>query len=297
MQKSLENWTLVAQGLLAVLITWSLCACESTVLRLANGGVRAPDTTVVYAADRALALDVYRARPATKDGGAPVVVFFYGGAWTHGRRGQYRFVGQRLAANGVVAIVPDYRTYPAARFPAFMEDAADAVAWARSHAREFGGNPDRIFVAGHSAGAQIAALLGTDAHYLLQRGLAPSRLAGVIGLSGPYDFDVGTQYAPIFGPPSQWPAAQAVNFVDGDEPPFLLIQGEADGTVAPRNSIELATKFRSWNIPVTLRLLPRAGHVSTLAGLYSVRSTPEVLPAMLRFIRAGEPSLVDRPLP
>lgn len=259
--------------------------CESAVLAFANGVVRGPDATVVYAPERSLSLDVYRPRGAGDSAGAPTVVFFYGGAWTRGRRQQYRFVGQRMADNGILAIVADYRTYPVAGFPAFMDDAADAVVWARDHARTFGGNPDRLFVAGHSAGAQIAALLGTDAHYLSQRGLRPSQLAGVIGLSGPYDFNVGTQYAPIFGPPAQWPKAQAVNFIGGDEPPFLLIQGESDRTVAPRNSIELAGKLRDSHVPVVLRLLPDAGHITTLAGFYSTRAAPDVLPAVLAFIR------------
>ena len=277
------------------LITLLSSGCERVFFGFINRGVPQPDTSVVYAPDRALSLDIYRPRGGSYAHGAPTVVFFYGGAWKRGSRAQYRFVGQRLASNGILTIVADYRTYPAAGFPAFMDDAADAVAWAHAHAGEYGGDPQRLFLAGHSAGAQIAALLGTDAHYLSRRGIQSAQLAGVIGLSGPYNFNVGTEYAPIFGPPSQWPKAQAVNYVDGDEPPFLLIQGEADHTVAVRNSTELTDKLRAARVPVTLKLLPDAGHTTTLTGLYAPERAPEVLPAILAFI--GMPSPNKQVLP
>ena len=258
--------------------------CERVFFGVINHDVPTADATVVYAPDRGLGLDVFR--PRGSSGPAPTVVFFYGGAWKRGSRDQYRFVGDRLAANGILAIVADYRTYPRAGFPAFMGDAVDAVAWARAHAGEYGGDPRRLFIAGHSAGAQIAGLLGTDAHYLATRGIKPSQLAGVIGLSGPYDFNVGTTYAPIFGAPSQWPKAQVVNYVDGDEPPFLLIHGDGDRTVEVRDSIKLAGKLREAKVPATLLLLPGAGHMAPMTGLYAPQRAPLVLPAMLEFIRS-----------
>ena len=273
---------------LLALIALLSSGCERVFFGYVNRGVPPPDSSVVYAPDRVLSLDVYRPRGIANASHAPTVVFFYGGAWKRGSRAQYRFVGERLASNGILAIIVDYRTYPAAGFPAFMDDAADAVAWAHAHAGEYGGDPRQLFIAGHSAGAQIAALLATDARYLAKRGLRPGQLAGVIGLSGPYNFNVGEEYAPIFGPPSQWPKAQAVNYVDGDEPPFLLIQGQADHTVAPRNSTELADELRAAHVPVTLHLLPGAGHTTTLAGLYAPERAPEVLPAILTFIASPD---------
>lgn len=260
--------------------------CQRALFVIVNRGLAPPDATVVYAPDRQLALDVYRPRHRQGDGPAPMVVFFHGGNWTSGQRAEYRFVGRRLADNGIVVVIPDYRTYPATKFPGFMDDAADAVAWALAHAADYSGDPRRVFIAGHSAGAQIAALLGTDGEYLARHRIRPKQLAGVIGLSGPYDFDVGETYAPIFGPPSQWPRAMAVNFVDGDEPPFLLIQGDADHTVAARNSVELAARLRAAQVPVTMILLPGAGHLATIAALHEPARTPAELPAILAFIRA-----------
>ena len=261
--------------------------CERAFFGFVNRDVPPADASVVFAAEHGLALDIYRPRGDVRT--APTVVFFYGGAWKRGSRDQYRFIGHRLAENGVLAIVADYRTFPRAGFPAFMDDAADAVAWARAHAAEYGGDPQRLFVAGHSAGAQIAGLLGTDARYLSARGLQPSSLAGVIGLSGPYDFNVGSEYAAIFGESSQWPRAQTINFVDGDEPPFLLVHGEDDRTVEVRDSIELDAKLRAHGGMSKLVLLRDAGHSAPLAGFYDPRRAPAVLPAVLDFLRTRAP--------
>lgn len=258
--------------------------CERALFAYINRGLPPPDADVVFAPDRGLSLDVFRPRndAATP---APTVVFFYGGAWKRGERGQYRFIGRRLAENGILAIVADYRTWPEAGFPAFMDDAADAVAWTRAHAGEYGGDPGRVFLMGHSAGAQIAALLGTDGHYLAARDIQADELAGVIGMSGPYDFVIG-EYAPIFGPPSQWPKAQAVNFVDGNEPPFLLLHGDKDRVVEFKDSVELAAKLRAAREPASVVLIPGGSHSAPLWGLYSPKRSPTVLPAILGFINA-----------
>ena len=131
-------------------------------------------------------LDVYRPRRGDR---APMVVFFYGGSWQSGARDLYAFLGASLAAQGIVTVVPDYSVYPAARFPAFLEDSARAVAFARTHASEWGADPERLVLMGHSAGAHIAAMLACDPQWLAAAGLDAHRdLAGLIGLAGPYDF-------------------------------------------------------------------------------------------------------------
>ncbi|TZF87151.1 alpha/beta hydrolase [Cognatilysobacter lacus] len=275
--------SLFAPALVALFALGS-SGCERAIFAAANRGVRPPEATVVFSQATGLSLDVYR--PHDADGRAPVVVFFYGGGWTRGERAQYRFVGRRLAEGGVLTIVADYRTWPRAGFPAFVDDAAQAVAWANQHASQYGGDPSRVFVAGHSAGAQIAALVGADARYLAPYGLKPHDLAGVIGLSGPYDFVVGTKYAAIFGAPSQWPAAQAVNAVDGDEPPFLLVHATGDRVVDPADSQEMADRLRKAGVRADLLMVPGGGHTTPLQGLYSPHRVPAVLPAILRFVAA-----------
>ena len=184
--------------LLAALVALLASGCQRTALLWANRGLPPPEASVVYAPALGMALDVYKPS-STGDKRRPVVVFFYGGGWSSGRREDYRFVGRRLAEAGIVAVVADYRTWPATGFPGFVEDGARAVAWARANAADFGGDPERLYVAGHSAGAQIAALIGSDPRYLRAHGLQPHTLAGVIGLSGPYDFDITVRnLAPAF---------------------------------------------------------------------------------------------------
>lgn len=277
-------------------VAWALVAllcsgCERTLFAVINRGVPPPAASVVFDPAHALSLDVYRAQGRRDP--APVVVFFYGGSWQRGNRAQYRFVGRQLARHGVLAIVADYRTWPRAGFPGFVDDAARAVAWARAHAARYGGDPRRLFVAGHSAGAQIAALLGTDRRYLARSGVCGRALAGVIGLSGPYDFRITGRYVPIFGPPAQWPDAQAVNFVDGDEPPFLLIHGQRDRVVEARDSVELAARLKARGVRAEVLLLPGAGHFATAAGLYNPGRWPRVLPAILAFVRDSPPARAE----
>lgn len=249
---------------LAVLLL--LCGCRTAYFHVLNA--RAPDRsseTIVYDATQGLSLDLYR----TDVPKAPVVVFLYGGSWRNGRREEYRFVAASLAERGVLTLVPDYRKAPAHPFPDFMRDIAHAVAWARTNAAGHGGDPDRIFVIGHSAGAHIAALLATDPTYLATEGMHPRDLAGVIGLSGPYDFlpITSRKVREVFGDETRWPASQPVNFVDGDEPPFLLAHGLKDRLVEPRNSESLAQRLRSRGIAVRLHELPDVGHVGTLLEL------------------------------
>jgi acetyl esterase/lipase len=105
-------------------------------------------------------LDIYVPEKLTAS--APVVVFFYGGGWESGSKEMYRFIGYALAAQGLVVVIPDYRLHPDVEFPAFMNDAAEAVEWAHVNAARLGGDPDRLFLMGHSAGAQIATLLSMD---------------------------------------------------------------------------------------------------------------------------------------
>ncbi|WP_158931627.1 alpha/beta hydrolase [Acidisphaera sp. S103] len=217
-------------------------------------------TGISYEPGSAGHLDVYR--PSAVCTGAPVVVFFYGGGWEDGNRAMYRFVGAALAIRGIVTVIPDYRLYPQVRFPAFMDDAAAAVAWTQENVTRYGGDPRHLFLMGHSAGGQIATLLALDTHYLKTAGVDPSVIAGVIGLSGPYDFLPLTDptLQKIFGPKDTWPSSQPINFVTRTAPPMLLATGTSDTTVYPRNTEHLAAKLRSAGVSVEERHYPHLGH-------------------------------------
>jgi acetyl esterase/lipase len=242
------------------------------------------DRGIVFDADHALAFDAYVPNKATH---APVVVFFYGGSWERGKRRWYRYVGHALANHGVVVLIPDYRKFPDVHFPAFMHDAANAVAWAHEHAAEFGGDPKRLFVMGHSAGGQIAALLAADKRYLNAVGLKPRDLAGMIGLAGAYAFLPFVEDEPeIFGDTAQGRYdSQPINFIDGDEPPMLLLQGTDDDDVPPNNAESMTERAHAMSGVAQLKLYPGVGHSSLVLAFARERTaSAPVLADTLAFI-------------
>ena len=243
-------------------------------------------------------LDVYAPKSATGHSDAPVIVFLYGGGWTEGSKQEYGFLARALAARGIVTIIPDYRIYPEVRFPAFIEDGAAATRWARDHAGHYGGNPRRLVLVGHSAGAYIATMLALDPQYLNAVGLDPTRdLAGCVGLAGPYDFlPLGTEeLRSIFGPPDGLARTQPINFVTGKAPPMLLITGRRDDTVYPRNTIRLAARLRETGGRVQTIIYPRVGH-RLLIGAFSrpLRFFAPVLDDVSRFVILGPDAVAPR---
>ena len=250
------------RALLACLIAVLVSGCQTVAFSVLNSGRPALPPLETRTFDEALALKLDIHRPAPSSAKPPIAVFFYGGSWRNGDRAEYAFVGDALASRGILAVIPDYRVFPQARFPEFEFDAAHAVRWVFDHAEELGGDQQRIFVVGHSAGAQIAALLGTDQHYLASTGLKPKDLAGIVGIAGPYDFLPLTDpdLVEVFGEKKDWPASQPVNFVEGDEPPFLLLQGLADKVVWLRNSTSLQSRLSKVDVPVRLITYPSIGH-------------------------------------
>jgi acetyl esterase/lipase len=259
--------------LAAVLLLLALGGCSTADLLNAlapRHGVTV-HTDIAYGEGPRRKLDVY---VPTADGmpkaDAPVVVFFYGGGWTSGSRAIYRFMGSAMASRGVMVVIPDYRLYPEVKFPDYVGDAAQAVAWARSHVAAYGGSAKHLFVMGHSAGGQIAALLALDAQYLKAVDLSPKDLAGMIGISGPYDFLPLTNptYKSIFGPEERWPLSQPVNFVTPGAPPMLLVSAEKDDTVWPRNTHRLSAKLRAAGDEVTAKFYGGVGHI-TIMGAFA----------------------------
>jgi acetyl esterase/lipase len=227
-------------------------------------------TDVAYAPGPRHGLDIYAPEGRTD---APVVVFFYGGGWTEGDKALYRFVGASLAAEGFVTVIPDYRVYPAVRFPAFLQDAAAALAWVRSSITAYGGDPRKITVMGHSAGAYIAAMLTLDRQWLLGAGLDPDHtISRMIGVSGPYDFLPlqDAELEAIFAPAGDLRLSQPITFARGDAAPMLLVTGSADDTVYPRNTRNLAAAVRQVGGQVQTKIYPGVGHkliIGAFAGL------------------------------
>jgi len=244
-------------------------------------------TGIAYGDDPRQKLDVYVPRQPLKD--APVVVFFYGGSWNSGARGDYAFVGEALASRGIVAVLADYRLYPQVRYPLFLEDSARAVAWTRTHIHEFSGNPQRLYLMGHSSGAYNAAMLALDPGLLNAVGMSPEDLSGWIGLAGPYDFlpIENPQVRPVFFWPDSPPQSQPINHVRHGEPPALLIAATKDNLVNPaRNTAGLARKLREAGVPVQDLYYSRLNHVTLVASLSRpLRRLAPVLDQVVAFVR------------
>ncbi len=216
-----------------------------------------------YGEDPRQRLDIYSPRRAVN---RPVVIFWYGGSWTQGSKAQYRFVGTTLAERGFVAVLPYYRLYPQAAFPLFDEDGARAVAWVERHAQEFGGDPRRIVLMGHSAGVHTAAFLALNHAFLRKFGADPQSISGLVGLSGTYVLvpDTDTLRA-TFPPPYTEEDWQPIRFVDAHAPPTLLLHGLDDTEVLPREAIELRDALQRDQVRVELHLYPHRGHADTVA--------------------------------
>jgi acetyl esterase/lipase len=264
----------------AIVATLALSACAGLAFTVANAPALFGDferrADVAYGAHPRQQLDVYSPKGAQ---GRPIIVFWYGGGWENGRKGQYRFVGAALAKAGYVAVLPDYRLYPEVKFPAFVQDGADALAWVAGHATEIGGDPRRIYLAGHSAGAHLAAMLAYDRSQLQRVGLAPDTVRGFIGLSGPYALDPNNDtYRAIFAKPFGKPDWQPVQLAKAGAPPALLIHGEADDVVDVAHARAMADALTALGVAVTLRTYPDRGHRDTVAPFAA--AAPNKLPVM-----------------
>ena len=239
---------------------------------------------VAYGPDPYQCLDFYLPNRST---GAPVVLLLHGGAWSVGDKSQYAVVGERLAQEGCLAAIANYRLSPAVRHPTHAQDVARAVAWCYRHAARYGGDPGRFSLVGHSSGAHLASLVALDPTYLAAEGLEPTIIQRVAGIAGA-GYDLGAHYsslmvapfvAPVFGPDcSRWELAAPLRYVHAAAPPFLLIHGLRDTEAPPATTEAFAGALQGAGVPTQLHLLPTEDHISVMFA-----AEPLVLP----FLRAG----------
>ena len=213
-------------------------------------------------------LDVYVPAGTAPAKGRPVIVFFYGGGWQSGERGEHRFVGEAFTARGFVVVVPDYRVYPDAAYPAFMHDAAGALAWTKREIPRFGGDPKHVVVMGHSAGAHIAAMLAYNERFTREAGAGQDPIRAIIGLAGPYDFHPEEPaIAAALSGEGDAALAMPTRYVKPGAPRALLLIGDADRRVAVSNQEKLARRLRETGNEVDARVLPGYGHPGILVRL------------------------------
>jgi acetyl esterase/lipase len=233
-------------------------------------------------------LDIWAPNVMPQQVKLPVVIFWYGGGWAKGDRASYAFAGRALAKAGFLVVIPDYRKVPQVRFPSFLDDGAEAVAWVEDNIIEHHGDPERVAVMGHSAGAYQAVMLALDAERLAAAGADPRTVKAAVGLSGPYDFHPFTSDRAIAAM-SHWPRpeeTQPITFARADAPPLLLVTSEGDETVRPKNTNNLAAKLRGLGASVEVKNYGPLDHEEVVMALsLPFRSKGPVLGDSVTFLR------------
>ncbi|SDA14183.1 Acetyl esterase/lipase [Methylobacterium sp. UNC378MF] len=215
------------------------------------------DTGIAYADGIEHRADVYRPAAA---GPCPVVVFLYGGGWRTGSKEEVAYIGAAFARRGFVAVIPEYRHVPRASLPDILTDNAAAVAWTIAHAAQYGGDPGRVVVVGHSSGAWAAAMLGLDPTWLEQAGSSAAKLAGIVGLAGPYTSSALTDPLDRQVFVGSDPALQPIHHASGTHPAMLLAAGAADLDVNPAGTLALNKELLASSGSETMKIYPGLGH-------------------------------------
>ena len=280
---------------LAALIACLMSAC--TPIKVLNSLVPENGYSLVsalaYGTNARQKLDIYLPKAAdqsTKLYSAKlkkVIIFYYGGNWDSGERANYKFVAEALVSHGYIVVIPDFRLYPEVLFPALMADPVTVAKWVKTHINQYGGDVNKVFLAGHSSGAHMAVMMSINPEYLAEASLKPNDFAGVIGLAGPYDFLPlkSDRLKTIFGVDAEQWKSQPINFVDGKNPPLFLAVGLKDNTVWPRNTYNLAQKIKQKNGLVEVHEFASYGHVDMVAKLAKpLRGDGELLKTITTFI-------------
>jgi len=280
--------TQTVRGLLCSVLFFMCAHGESDIDR--NKAAEPMDDLVIthnlpYEPGERHSLDVYVLRAAAKP--RPVIVYIYGGGWAAGSKAEFAWVGAALARRGFMVVIPDYRIYPQARWPMFLEDNAAAVRWARDQAASFGGDPGKLVLMGHSSGAHNVFSLLVEPQWLGGVGMTPHDVTAMVGLSGVYSMlplDGSREHA-IFGPQTGY--SEPINHIDGVPPPMLLIIGDSDRAAEPSNSDDVAAKLHEKGGTAEVIHYPSLGHGDTQDALaLPPGHPPGIIDAILRFLTA-----------
>lgn len=222
---------------------------------------------IAYGPDPRQKIDIYTPR---RQPPRATVLFLYGGSWKSGERRLYRFLGQALASRGYQLAVADYRLYPQVRYPAFVEDGARAFAWVKSNIAGYGGDPGRVFLMGHSAGAYNATMLAIDGRWLAPYGLKPADIGAVVSLAGPLSFNPlkSDSTRDIFAGIPDIDTARPIKLAATGArtaPPMLFLHGTADATVGDHNSRNMAAAVTDAGGSAELKLYQDVSHIGVVS--------------------------------
>lgn len=272
--------------------SWVLERVDRVVGGSANVEQMAP---AQYGDDPQQRLIVLRPNAISPAARLPVILFIHGGSWASGNPANYALIGRGFAPEGFVVVVAGYRLGDAGKYPAMLKDGAAALSWTHTNIAALGGDPDAIYLMGHSAGAYNAVMLALDQRWLQAANVPEAAVRGVVGISGPYDFlplDTPDSIR-AFGDAPDLPATQPINYTRSDAPPMLLLTGEADTTVKPRNTRGLAAALTELGAEVQTAYYPGMDHSDPLVALAAPwRNKRRVHAEIMRFLERTAASSV-----
>ena len=254
--------------IVVILCFFCLTGCTQVKLAAVNVSQFTFDGKVirsrVYGNGPRQTLDVYLPEPRLSGETFPVVMFIHGGRWSSGERTDYAFIGAKMAEMGYITVIPAYRLYPSVKWPTMMSDIAKAAKWLEDNIHDYATQGDDIFLMGHSSGAHMAAMLLANPSYLKRQGVSPSLFKGFVGLAGPYHFTpVEPDLVDLFGG-GQYQRMQVSTYIDGSEPPMLLLHGLRDETVLIGNMERLEQRIQAKGGTVETRMYRDMNHEDML---------------------------------
>ncbi len=200
--------------------------------------------------------------------GLPVVIFIHGGSWQHGEKEGHGFIGRSLAQAGYLTVVIDYRLAPKNIYPDFINDSVSAIAWVYQHIAEYGGDPNKLFVMGHSAGAFNAVVAVDDVRFWRNSHVPTTAIKAVIGLAGPYSFDYRQYQSKIAFPAHLHPeGVMPDRHVRPDAPPHYLMVAENDKLVGIKNMLKMKRALERAKVPVETVVIPKVNHISMIVAM------------------------------
>lgn len=241
-------------------------------------------------------LDVYS--PARGDE-HPVLVFAHGGSWKSYNKNLFAPVATRFLPEDMVVVIPDYTLHPDARYEQMAHEVAAALSWTLDNIDRYGGDPQRVVVAGHSAGAHLSGLAIMDPRFLATYGHSSDEICGYVGLSGVYDVQAEFDFwqtrgsAPevilgVMGGEQNFDIASPIHYVRADLPPVLLLHGDDDQTVP----VEIGTGFhaalQAAGAESALTLYPGSGHSDYLFAALADESAP-IVTDLSAFVKSCRP--------
>jgi acetyl esterase/lipase len=223
----------------------------------------------------------------------PVIVFVHGGAWVMGDKGFFGWgdaIGRFFAGQGVVAVLPSYRLAPQNSNADQAQDVARAVAWTYRHIRDYGGNPGRLFLCGHSAGGQLVSLVATDPRYLKAEGLKLAIIKGVIGVSAVYQAPEVLHvrlFDGVFGKdPAARRQASPLFHVRAGLAPFLIVYAEHELPTIGGDARAMAAALKKAGDHVQLLYVGHRDHESVM---FRARGPEDpVARAILSFVKGKD---------